>query len=459
MEEETTNPIIIPFGEDCLISIALKELGLRKISLPFDWIGYEGKSGTYFSEAIDLLCNSCNDFFNLDDLENKGPTGNTDKCWYVYNKRTGFRFKHDFPETNSLEEVFQRVKDKYNRRIKRLLGMLNSQKCLIFVHMTYVKINDNLLIQKYNQLKEKFSNAKIDFIILESDNQINKENYQESLITENIKKVTFNNSREVSTNSNDWFRNEEIYKKILKLYFRKVEVSSTVPPFIKITNDNYDIQGKDNKIILIKKDGTERELGENERIEGLNILIKGDNNEITIKKPCRLSNLGIRIRANSSKIVIGENVEIDKLWCEVCGGNNQFISIGDNCKILGLTIQACEENAGFVLGNNSLVSFNVTVWCSDAHSLFSSDGMVLNRISQYMEIGEHCWIGYGATLYKNAKLGKNSVVGGSSVITKAFDEENIVVGGNPARIIKKNINWDISIPYRLEKIKKGKENE
>lgn len=193
----------------------------------------------------------------------------------------------------------------------------------------------------------------------------------------------------------------------------------------------------------------ERELGQNEKIMGLNLSITGDDNLVVLDAPFNIGNLNIRTNANHSKTFIGKGTKIDYMWCEICGGNNQCIRIGDNCTILGLTIQASEENASFILGKNSLVSFNVTAWCSDSHTVISPDGSVANHITKPLELGEHCWVGYGATLYKNTKLAKNSVVAGSSVVTKSFEQENIVIAGNPAKKIKENINWDIQLPYKF----------
>lgn len=35
----------------------------------------------------------------------------------------------------------------------------------------------------------------------------------------------------------------------------------------------------------------------------------------------------------------------------------------------------------------------------------------------------------------------NSIVGACSVITKQFEEENVILAGNPAKIVKQNVKW------------------
>lgn len=51
-------------------------------------------------------------------------------------------------------------------------------------------------------------------------------------------------------------------------------------------------------------------------------------------------------------------------------------------------------------------------------------------------IKKNCWIGAGAIICPGVTLGENSVVGAGAVVTKDV-EANTVVGGNPAKIIKK----------------------
>ena len=51
-------------------------------------------------------------------------------------------------------------------------------------------------------------------------------------------------------------------------------------------------------------------------------------------------------------------------------------------------------------------------------------------------LGNNVWIGGGATILPGISLGNNVIVGAGSVVTKSFPN-NVVIAGNPARIIKK----------------------
>ncbi|MGM0409520.1 MAG: sugar O-acetyltransferase [Bacillota bacterium] len=58
-----------------------------------------------------------------------------------------------------------------------------------------------------------------------------------------------------------------------------------------------------------------------------------------------------------------------------------------------------------------------------------------NEFGFEVAIGDNVWIGGGAIINPGIKIGDNSVIASGSVVTKDFPK-NVIVGGNPAKIIR-----------------------
>jgi acetyltransferase-like isoleucine patch superfamily enzyme len=56
-------------------------------------------------------------------------------------------------------------------------------------------------------------------------------------------------------------------------------------------------------------------------------------------------------------------------------------------------------------------------------------------------IGDHVLIGANVKVMKGSRIPNGCVVPAGSVVTKAFEQENCLLAGNPARVIKENVSW------------------
>jgi maltose O-acetyltransferase len=109
----------------------------------------------------------------------------------------------------------------------------------------------------------------------------------------------------------------------------------------------------------------------------------------------------------------------------------------DNGTILGNNLVIIAETTHIKIGKNVLIGQNVTITDSDFHStepIRRAKGDSGRQLR--VEIGNNAWIGSGATILKGVRIGENSVVGANSVVTKNV-EENIVVAGTPAKLIRR----------------------
>ena len=113
------------------------------------------------------------------------------------------------------------------------------------------------------------------------------------------------------------------------------------------------------------------------------------------------------------------------------------VSVGSGCGISGSTIYAMQE---IVIGDNVLIGGNCKIIDNDFHPLPASlrvDQQVDDIKKRPISIGDGCFIGANSIILKGTILGKNCVVGAGSVVSGTFPD-NVIIAGNPARIIKEN---------------------
>ena len=57
-------------------------------------------------------------------------------------------------------------------------------------------------------------------------------------------------------------------------------------------------------------------------------------------------------------------------------------------------------------------------------------------------VGKHVWIGAECKILKGTVIPDGCIIAANTCIYKRFDEENCIIGGYPAKIIKKDIWWE-----------------
>lgn len=147
-------------------------------------------------------------------------------------------------------------------------------------------------------------------------------------------------------------------------------------------------------------------------------------------------NLHIILNGGKNQLKIGSDV---KLGClEVRFGNNGNCSIGKGTEIIEMQIHV--TNGSVTLEQDCLVAAGVWITNHDHHSIF--DGKTGKRINtaKNVKIGNHVWIGQGATLLPGFEIGDNSVIGAKSVSSSQYGN-NLIIAGNPAKIIREDIIW------------------
>ena len=197
-----------------------------------------------------------------------------------------------------------------------------------------------------------------------------------------------------------------------------------------------------NNQIIVVENGISKKLSFWQNPKGLKINIMGRNNLVTIKFPIKLCNSEIFIRSDNTITEI-EAKELRKVNIFYNNGDCQTCEIKEGTTIYGADIFIEDSNTGVIIGEDCMFSYGIVIRTSDAHSILDKDTKkILNFPKGILQIGNHCWVGQNVVIGKNAKLPDNTIVGLAAVVTKPFIEEYTALGGNPARVIKRNITWD-----------------
>lgn len=70
---------------------------------------------------------------------------------------------------------------------------------------------------------------------------------------------------------------------------------------------------------------------------------------------------------------------------------------------------------------------------SGGHDIYNHLKLTENQT----KIGDYNWIGMNSIILPGVQLGHHTIVAAGSVVTKSFSEGHVIIGGNPAKIIKR----------------------
>ncbi|MDD6194985.1 MAG: acyltransferase [Lachnospiraceae bacterium] len=138
---------------------------------------------------------------------------------------------------------------------------------------------------------------------------------------------------------------------------------------------------------------------------------------------------------------VGDNTRINKfarLQCYSQNGADGKIILGKGCYIGFRFTILSGPGAQVCLGDDVLIASDVMI-SSENHGMNPEDStpyMDQPLTSASVEIGDGCWIGEKVCIMPGVTIGKKSVIGAGSVVTKSIPDYSIAVG-NPARVIKR----------------------
>lgn len=139
----------------------------------------------------------------------------------------------------------------------------------------------------------------------------------------------------------------------------------------------------------------------------------------------------------NGKIFIGNNVFVGNQGAWILVPNlfeTPTLIIGDNSSINYRTVISVEQRVE--IGNNCQIAEETKIFDNNSHAVDWRDRRMTPKDTAPIIIEDNVWIGMNSIILKGVRIGQGSVVAAGAVVTKDVPAQ-VIVGGNPAKIIKK----------------------
>ena len=164
---------ILPIGATCVTAHNLRKCKLQKESLPFDWIWMPS-----INTITELFKHNFANFFLKDNLVYIKNNGDAD----IYRDTSNnTEFWHDFMTGREFAEIYPKIQNKYQRRIKRTYEYINKAQSILLFRVVKIRTNSNKdddylhaknlqnsqeLIEEVECFKKLFPHKKIELLLI-----------------------------------------------------------------------------------------------------------------------------------------------------------------------------------------------------------------------------------------------------------------------------------------------------
>jgi len=166
--------------------------------------------------------------------------------------------------------------------------------------------------------------------------------------------------------------------------------------------------------------GNSVKIGQHVVLKNCNVRFEGNNHTLCFGDGIKLENVSFFFEKDNSDIIIG-----DGTW------------IGPECELSAF------DHSKIKIGKGSIFAKQCIIRSSDSHIIRNVEGEILNRPTDIV-IGSHVWLGQQTLVLKGASIPDGCVVGARSTVTASLHaEQNSIIVGQPAKMIKDKIQWEL----------------
>ncbi|MEW6088693.1 MAG: DapH/DapD/GlmU-related protein [bacterium] len=225
-----------------------------------------------------------------------------------------------------------------------------------------------------------------------------------------------------------------IIKQIYRIVEQKIPIIARLKILVRNTlnekNCIYNINGTNNSIL---KDGV--------KLNNVKFNITGNNNKIIIGPGCYLNNVRFYIKGSGHNIDISENCWFKRRASIDFEDENCTLFIGKNSVLEEANIAVVEPGMKVIIGEDCMFGQHIYIRTTDSHSIISQESGKRINFAKNIEIEDHVWICDHCIILKGVHIGKNSIIGAGSVVTKSCGP-GVILAGNPAKVVKTGVSWD-----------------
>ena len=66
---------------------------------------------------------------------------------------------------------------------------------------------------------------------------------------------------------------------------------------------------------------------------------------------------------------------------------------------------------------------------------------IRTNVDKEIRMGNHVWVASNVKVLKGSAIGNNNIIAAGTILTKPIKGNNMIIGGNPAKIIREGVNW------------------
>ncbi|MDO9428660.1 MAG: acyltransferase [Methylobacterium sp.] len=169
------------------------------------------------------------------------------------------------------------------------------------------------------------------------------------------------------------------------------------------------------------------------------VTIRGRGNRLHVETPFA-PNAAKFILSGGAAVIVGADTNLNQLVV-TASAEGAVVEIGAWCSFNGCSQITAHERATIRIGAFCLFGPGCRIASSDVHKVL--DVVTRERLNPAgdITIGDHVWAAGGATILRNAVIGRDSVIGAGSLVRGTFPT-NVSLAGVPARVVRTGVTWE-----------------